>query len=338
MNIVVLAGGLSSERDVSLATGGQIANALTGNGHKILLVDCYIGLSQLDTFENLYAKYKKEDYTYKIPDTPPDLSEIKRKYGDGDALIGKNVLEVCKMADCVFIGLHGAIGENGQLQAMFDIYGIRYTGSGYIGCLLSMDKAISKEIMAVNNIPTAPYLVMNMADLQTCEMELPYVVKPCNGGSSIGVTLVKTKEDVEEALSLAQIYDDKFLIEKYIAGRELSVGVLDGEALPAIEIIPPNDAEFFDFSSKYQGTTSEVCPADIPEELEMKMRELALKVHKALRLEKYSRTDFIVDEQGVIYCLEANSLPGLTANSLLPQEAREAGIGYGELCERIVGL
>jgi len=376
MNIVVLAGGLSSETDVSFASSGNIANSLTKSGHKVLLVDVYKGLPKLDTFENLYNTYKKDDYSYKIPNKEPDLAALKEEYGN--TLIGQNVLEICQMADVVFLGLHGGIGENGQLQATLDAFDIPYTGSGYIGCMLSMDKSLSKELMVAHNIPTAPYEVIDLSTNRhfsspkppfqrgcpegagVCSKESapheqkianseshvlekpihlapPYVIKPLSGGSSVGVTIVKTQADIPNALKYAKEYENQILVEKFIEGREFSVGVLDGAALPAIEIVPKN-ADFFDFSSKYQGTTDEICPADIPPELETKLRELALKVHNTLRLGSYSRSEFIVDKDQNIYCLESNSLPGLTSESLLPKEARVAGIGYDELCEKIVKM
>ena len=342
MNIVVLAGGLSPERDVSLSSSGSIANALTGNGHKVLLVDVYKGIPKLDTFENLYNTYKKDDYSYKIPSAPPDLEALKRKYGNGNALIGNNVIEVCQMADVVFMGLHGGIGENGQLQATLDVFDIPYTGSGYIGCMLSMDKSISKELMIANGIPTPPSKTFYISTESNLENKinnfgLPCVVKPCSGGSSVGVTIVKNKDEITQAIKYAKEWENKIIVEKFVEGREFSAGVLGEEALPAIEIVP-NKADFFDYSSKYQGTTSEICPADIPPETEIKLRELALKVHNILRLGAYSRAEFIVDKEYNVYCLESNSLPGLTSESILPKEAREAGISYNELCEKIIEM
>ena len=363
MDIVVLAGGLSTERDVSLASGGQIANSLQENGHRVLLIDVYCGIPEFDSFENLHEKYKKDDYSYKIPSTPPDLEALKREYGN--ELVGSNVIEVCKMVDVVFIGLHGGIGENGQLQVMLDIYDIAYTGSGHVGSLLAMDKSLSKELMMHHGVPTAEYEIVS--SWNEVKMARPFVVKPIYGGSSVGIEIVKgddekrppllrggAEQSEAEGFAFSTLKSnpsvtptachlpltgeaDRFLVEKYIEGREFSVGVLDGMALPAIEIVPKN-SDWFDFSSKYQGTTDEICPADIPQEWEMKMREYALKVHEILRLECYSRTDFIIAKDGNIYCLEANSLPGFTANSLLPQEAKVAGISYNELCEKVIEL
>jgi len=334
MNIIVLAGGYSTERDVSLSSGSQIANALMKNGHNVVLLDSYKSVDLVNSFEELHAKYKQEKFSYLIPQIEPDLLALKKEFGNGNALLGKNVLETCGLADIVFIGLHGGIGENGKLQALFDIFDIKYTGSGSLGSSLAMDKSISKELMIVNKISTAPYEIVS--SLSEIKMKPPYVVKPISGGSSVGVSIIKNKDDVDKALK--NLSDEKnVLVEKFIEGREFSVGVLDGKALPAIEIVPKG-AEFFDFASKYQGTTNEICPADIPQKIEMKLRELVVKLHNALHLGSYSRAEFIVDKNENIYCLEANSLPGMTENSLLPQEARAIGIGYNELCEKIVNM
>jgi len=330
MNIIVLAGGYSAERDVSLSSGSKIANALMKNGHKVVLLDSYKSIDLANSFEELHNKYKQEEFSYTIPQTEPDLLALKKEFGNGNALLGKNILETCQLADLVFIGLHGGIGENGKLQAVFDIFDIKYTGSPSLGSSLAMDKSVSKELMFMHEIPTAPYEIVS--SISEIKMKPPYVVKPISGGSSVGVFIVRNEEEAN-----AHILSEEHLVEKFIEGREFSVGVLDGKALPAIEIVPKS-AEFFDFSSKYQGTTNEICPADIPQKIEMQLRELAVKVHNILRLECYSRSEFIVDKDENIYCLEANSLPGMTENSLLPQEARAIGIGYNELCEKIVNM
>jgi len=341
MNIVVLAGGLSPERNVSLATGGQIANALTANGHHVLLVDSYVGIDDIDTFDAAYEKYRQTDYGRGIPADEPDLAAIRREYGDGTSLIGPGVVRCCRLADVVFLGLHGSIGENGQLQAMLDIFGVTYTGSGYAASLLAMDKLLSKRMISFTDVPTAPYQVLNIANMSEAEFlaaltdrPLPYVVKPRSGGSSIGVTVVTSAEDVARALHYAKSCEDEILIEQYIAGREFSVGILGDRALPAIEVI--SHAEFFDYTAKYQGTSEEICPADIPAELEQTLEGYALQAHRALGLEGYSRSDFIVDASGSVYWLEANSLPGATGESLIPKEARAAGIAYNDFCETLV--
>ena len=344
MNIIVLAGGYSAERDVSLVSGSQAAMALQGRGHAVLLLDPYRSIERHDSFQGLFEAYRQDSFGYAISKTEPDLAALKQAIGNGEDLLGENVLQACKLADVVFIGLHGSYGENGQVQAAFDLFDICYTGSGYIGCMLSMDKAVAKELMAAHGVQVPRSEELFIGDMSPAEFrealahrKLPVVVKPCNGGSSIGVTIVKTEADIDKAIAYAQVQEDRVLAEDYIAGREFSVGVLDGHALPVIEICPKSG--FFDYANKYQANaTNEICPASIPEDLAGKMQAAALQAHRALRLGDYSRVDFIADHQGEIYCLEANSLPGMAPASLLPKEALAAGIPYEDLCERIVQL
>jgi len=329
MNILVLAGGYSPERDVSLASGAQVVQALRDRGHRALLLDPYKSIEAQPSFEALYHACARDDYTHAIPAREPDLAALKAQFGDGDALLGRHVLAACKFADVVFLALHGSYGENGQLQATLDLHGVRYTGSDFIGCMLSMDKTIAKTLMELHGVQTPP--------TATLENGLPLVIKPPCGGSSIGVSIVRDKAELDQALAYAREYESDVLIERYIPGREFSVGILDGCALPVIEICPK--AGWFDYANKYQSNaTAEICPAEIPDDLAVRMQEAALKAHKALRLGSYSRVDFIVSDNGEIYCLEANSLPGLAPASLLPKEAQAAGISYDELCEKIVEL
>jgi len=337
MNILVLAGGYSAERDVSLVSGSKIVRALRRKGHRVLLLDPYMSIDPMPSFHALYGRYAREVYDFAIPTTEPDLARLKREHGNGEDLLGRHLLEACKLADVVFLGLHGACGENGQLQAAFDLFGIRYTGSGYAGCMLSMDKTIAKTIMELHGVRTPRGAEVLVEDANPDEIKLPAVIKPCSGGSSIGVTIVKERAEFEKALQYAQAYEDKVLIEEYVAGREFTVAILDGSPLPVLEIKPKQG--FFDYANKYQaGMTEDLCPAPIPEELAQRMQAIALRAHHALRLGDYSRVDFIVDDSGEIYCLEANSLPGMTPMSLVPQEARAAGISYEDLCEKIMQL
>lgn len=334
MNIVVLAGGFSHERDVSMSSGSQIANALMTNGHKVLLLDLYIGIKEASTFQEAYAIAGSSHYEYVVPDTEPDLEKLKRAQGNQKELVGPNVINICQSADFCFLGLHGGIGENGQLQALFDIYGIRYTGSGYKGSLIAMDKQLSKQVMIMNHVQTPDAIVVESE--KDIDFPLPCVVKPIDNGSSIGVTIVETQEELEEAVLTAKKYSNKVLLEQKINGREFSVGVLAKDALPPIEIIP--QAGFYDYANKYQaGATIEETPARIPRGLTKEMQQMALKVHRILGLSVYSRADFIVDEtDNKIYCIEANNLPGMTPTSLLPQEAQALGMKYEELCEQIL--
>lgn len=340
MNIVVLAGGLSPERDVSLVSGSLIANALVKNGHRVLLCDIYKGIDTDGDYEKLFTD--KSDHSYKIETTEPDLEAVKAENGGREALIGENVLRVCGYADVVFLALHGAMGENGSLQATLDNFGIkRYTGSGYTGSLLAMDKAISKQIMTAAGIPNAEWILFS-ADTDNIdrveeEIGYPCVVKPAGCGSSVGVSIVRNRGELTDAIGYAKKYENKIVIEKKINGREFSVAILDGEALPPIEII--TDTGWYDYKNKYQGTTREVTPAELTDVQTARISRLALDVHKCLGLGDYSRVDFLLDnEDAEFYCLEANTLPGMTPNSLMPQEAAAVGISYNELCERIVRL
>ena len=337
MKIVVLAGGLSPERDVSLCSGSLIANALIENGHEVLLADLYLGFPNASYEASYLTKDSSERYHYEIPEVEPDLQKLKATSGNKNALIGPHVIEACQNADLAFLALHGHIGENGMLQAVLDTFGIRYTGTGYEGCLLGMNKDISKKLMLAAGINTAPWKTYSLNDLAPDDLDdiaYPCVVKPLSCGSSIGVSILDNKEQLSQALDFAKTYESDILIEEKISGREFSVGILDGAALPSIEIIPKQG--FYDYKNKYQADcTTEVCPAEIPESLEMKLRTAALKVHKALHLGYYSRVDFIVDSNEGLWCLEANTLPGMTPNSLIPQEARANGIAYNDLCEMI---
>lgn len=339
MKIVVLAGGLSPERDVSLSSGSLIANALREAGHRVLLLDSYEGINIGDTdFETLFKDKTAELYYYKVPDIAPDLNEIQNRTNNQQSLIGSNVLKLCQFADVVFIALHGAMGENGQIQATFDVMGIKYTGTSYIGSLLAMDKDLTKKILVQSQIPTAEWIIltesMKVDDIINT-IGLPCVVKPCSAGSSVGVSIVKDAEELDTAIKNAKIVEPNILIEKMIKGREFSVGVFEGVSLPVIEIIPKEG--FYDYKNKYQANlTEEICPANLSESDTKRVQKLALKVHEALRLGAYARIDFILSEDGEFICLEANTLPGMTPTSLLPQEALATGISYVELCNRIV--
>lgn len=339
MKIAVLAGGYSPERDVSLTSGSLIANALAERGHRVLLIDVYEGLATLGNDpEALFSASNR--YSYEVSDRVPDLEALKARCQNGNALIGANVLSLCALADRVFIALHGSMGENGQLQATLDSHGISYTGSGYVGSALAMDKDLSKKLFRDAGVPTPDWVYFDLQSdpigLLDERIGLPCVVKPCDCGSSVGVSIVETREERAAALAEAAKWGRFALVEKKIVGRELTVGILRGEALPVVEIIP--NEGFYDYKNKYQGTTREVCPAEIPEEVARRAQALSLRGFEALRLGDYARFDFLLDGEGALWCLEANSLPGMTPTSLLPMAAGAAGISYAELCERIIGI
>ncbi len=331
MKIVVLAGGLSTERDVSLVTGSRVCAALRDKGHCALLVDLFLGTD--DSFANLPVVSE-----YKVPDVLPDLNAMRNERG-GRGEIGKNVLELCLQADIVFMALHGEIGENGKLQGLFDIMGIKYTGSPSMGSALAMHKGFAKLILDANGVTTPLGQLFNksqIADAQSFNA-FPCIVKPVSGGSSVGITRANNENELNHALEEAFAFEDEIIIERFVSGRELTCAVLDGVALPVAEVVPKGD--FYDYAHKYQqGMIEEICPADIPSYYTAKVQKLAVDAYFALDLAVYARMDFILTKDGKIYCLEANTLPGLTTTSHFPEEARVAGIEYGELCEKIIEI
>jgi len=341
MKIVVLAGGISPERDVSLCSASLISNALLSKGHEVAFVDVYEGVSEGADLASLFAKPDSgKSYSYSIPETEPDLPALIASHGGRTELIGPGVLELCKMADAVFIGCHGGMGENGRLQAVLDCIDVPYTGSGYLGCALAMDKHLTKTLLLQFSIPTAKWLIFDpskdtLEDVKR-EIGIPCVVKPIGCGSSCGVSIVHDESEWDNAIEYSTKYEKTCLVEKMISGREFSIGVLDGQALPIIEIIPKEG--FYDYKNKYQANaTEEICPAALSPEQTKEAQALAVAVHRALGLGNYSRVDFILsNEDGKFYCLEANNLPGMTPNSLIPQEARAIGIAYEDLCEKLV--
>ena len=344
MKIVVLAGGLSTERDVSFKTGSMVAKALKENGHKVILLDVFMGYS--DREEDLTGIFDRADeisvQVSDIPTEAPDLAKVKASRKDqSPCFFGPNVIKMCQMADIVFMALHGENGENGKIQAAFDLFGVKYTGSDYLSSAIAMNKETSKQFFLANGIPTPKGISMTRAtrqdDITKLDLTLPCVVKPCCGGSSIGVTIVKDAAEFKAALDDAFKWENELVIEEFVQGREFSVGVIEGKALPIIEIAPKEG--FYDYKNKYQaGSTVETCPAEISPELTAKMQENAVKAAKALGLTGYSRLDFMMKENGDMYCLEANTLPGMTPTSLIPQEAKVLGMDYPTLCEELIRI
>ncbi|MBQ8808478.1 MAG: D-alanine--D-alanine ligase [Clostridia bacterium] len=340
MNIVVLSGGLSTERNVSLTTGAKVQNALIANGHHAILADVFMGYKLSGSIEEEFKNATVPAKVEKVSELVPDLEAIKKSRGTNeDVFFGENIIELCSYADVVFMALHGENGENGRLQAAFDLLGIKYTGSGYLGCAVSMHKNLTKQMFKAFGVPTPQGRMVKKGEEVSFSQfgGKKVVVKPCCGGSSIGVYIADNEKDFKDALAKAFIFEDEILVEEYISGREFSVGVLGDTVLPAIEIIPKEG--FYDYKNKYQADlTIEVCPANITKEQSDKMQNAALLAFKTLGLGGYARMDFLLDENDNIYCLEANSLPGMTPTSLLPQEAQAAGISYNELCEKIIAL
>ncbi|MDE5910035.1 MAG: D-alanine--D-alanine ligase [Lachnospiraceae bacterium] len=341
MKIVVLAGGISTERDVSLSSGTMIYRALKERGHKTVLLDVYLGYEiekqQRDQIEEIFEKDK--DWAGEIgtiTDKNPDIDQIKAMRKDGGkSFFGPNVLPICQAADVVFMALHGENGENGKIQACFDLMGITYTGTDYASSALSMDKGLSKELFTYYDIPTPFGFRLSKGSMQEREGMFPCIVKACRGGSSVGVSIAWSSKEYAQALEEAFKYDDEVIVEQYIEGREFSVGVMDGRALPVIEIAPIQG--FYDYKNKYQpGSAIETCPAELSPEKTREMQDYAKKAFAALRLKSYARMDFMMNDKGEIFCLEANTLPGMTPTSLLPQEAAAQGMNFGELCEKIL--
>ena len=343
MKIVVLAGGLSAERAVSLVTGTGICRALRQRGHRAILVDLFLGLEKLPADpESLFDAEDGLCPDAKIEATAPDLEAVRRSRRDqSPRVFGPNVLELCQMADVVFLGLHGRDGEDGRVQAALELLGVPYTGSGYLASGVAMDKAVSKRIMDACGIPTPRWGVLEYgeedADRLARELPMPCVVKCTTGGSSLGVFLPEDREELRDALVKVRQYGGEVIWEERVYGRELTVAVLGDRALPAVETTPAG--KDFDYAAKYQkGGAREVCPAPLTGAEAKAAGELALRVHRALGLEVYSRTDMILDQDGKLWCLEANSLPGMTPTSFVPQEAEAVGMSYGDLCEEIVRL
>ena len=344
MDIIVLAGGLSTERDVSFKTGAMVAAALKENGHRVILLDVFMGYS--DKEEDLTNVFDRADEisvkVANIPEIAPDLAKVKASRKDqSNCFFGPNVIRMCQLADVVFMALHGENGENGKLQAAFDLLGVRYTGSDYLSSAIAMNKGMAKEFFRANGIPTPVGISMTRAgredDVTKLGLRLPCVVKPCCGGSSIGVTIVRSQEEFSGALDEAFRWENELIIEEYVQGREFSVGVMEGKALPVIEIAPIQG--FYDYKNKYKaGSAVETCPAVLSAELTQRMQHYAEEVARVIGLNTYSRMDFLLNEQEEIFCLEANTLPGMTPTSLLPQEAAVIGMNFNQLCEKIIEI
>ena len=335
MKIAVVCGGLSNERDVSITSGTCVARALRERGHKVLLIDLYYGYrGEYDDPASLYEK-EQEDIKYSVSTETPDIEKLMAD-GNGSR-IGSNVIEICKAADICFLALHGEDGENGKLQATFDVHGIKYTGSGYLGSAIAMNKEISKIMMRSSGIPVPEGIVLEKGG-EIKNVGFPCVVKPCSGGSSVGTSMVAGESEYLAAIETAFKYEDHVLVEKFIKGRELTVGVMGKKAMPVIEIIPKEG--WYDYKNKYQaGLTEEICPAPISAEDTDRVQRLAERVREALMIDVYCRADFLMDKtDGEIYCLEANTLPGMTPTSLIPQMGREQGLDFGTVCEKIIEL
>ncbi len=329
MRITVLMGGSSSERNVSLASGIRIVDALRSRGHEVTGLDPARGC--------LDERAERELRDSAVGTEPPSLETLSG-IGGGGFLPSLISMPEIKNAEVIFLALHGGQGEDGTIQALLDMTGVPYTGSGHLSSALAMDKDLSKKLFRVADVATADWL-MSPVTVEEVEgiLGLPVVVKPSKQGSTVGLTVVKKREDLQPAITEALKYDDEVMIERFVAGRELTVGVLGEVALPVGEIIPKH--EIYDYECKYTpGMAEEEFPAKLSPEAAERVQHQALAAFKSLKLGGYARIDFRMTTEGEFYCLEANTLPGMTELSLIPQGAAAMGISFEELCERIVHL
>lgn len=335
MNIIVLAGGNSTEREVSIASGQGVCKALRERNHKAVLLDPYFGASQKE--ENLFPTEYDVD---KAADAMREMSsKLEETMKTRKGFFGPNVLEICKEADIVFLALHGANGEDGKVQSVLDLMGIKYTGAGPLSSGMAMDKGITKMVFEAKGVPTPKGITLEKGKCSSqfadYGMGFPVIVKPCCGGSSVGVCIANNQAEYQAALLEAFSYENEVVVEQFITGREFSVAVVDGKAYPVIEIAPLQG--FYDYKNKYQaGSCVETCPADLSSALTKEMQKYAEMGYKALNLQAYARLDFLMDDEGNMYCLEANTLPGMTPTSLIPQEAKAIGMDYPQLCEKLI--
>lgn len=328
VHVALLTGGSTPERHVALAGAAQVMVALRSRGYEVAVVDTTRGVLSREEEDRLLGA---EVGT--APPTGEELAILELQE------LGPGLVQVPEVrdADLVFLVLHGRQGETGEIQALLDLAGLPYTGSGPLGSALAMDKDVAKRLLDHAGIPTAPWRLWPAADEEIAELGLPLVVKPSRVGSSVGLTLVDSPSEVEAAVETARRYDDEVMLERFIPGRELSVGVVGERALAVGEIIPRH--RFFDYECKYTpGMSQEIFPADLPPEQTAELQRLALAAHRALKLRDFSRVDFRLSPEGTPFCLEANTLPGLTPASLLPQSAAAVGVGFGELCETLCRL
>jgi D-alanine-D-alanine ligase len=325
MRIAVLFGGTSAERDVSIASAAQVIPALRARGHEVHAVDTTTGRLPAAAEQRLLAS--------RVAPAPPSSTAIEKVRAHAIHLSPQHF--DIQATDVVFLALHGGAGEDGRIQALLDLAGFCYTGSNPISSAAAMDKELAKRLFRSVKVPTPDW---RMAPVEAVDVDRslgwPVVVKPVKQGSTVGLTVVRGADGLHRAIQTALAFDDEVMIEKFIPGREFTVGILEQRPLPVGEIFAPG--EVFDYRSKYQqGGAREVFPADLPPAESARVQDYALRAHRVLKLGIYSRIDFRRDAAGEFWCLEANSLPGLTATSLLPQAARAAGIDFPTLLERI---
>ncbi len=334
MKIAVLMGGISVEREVSLASGAQVARALRESGHEVVAVDTGHGVLT-PTQEGAILESGIRD------PHPPDEQKDLLSTGDLGAITRHPLFEGTEV---VFVALHGGRGEDGTVQALLHMAGIPFVGSDRVGCALAMDKDLSKRLLRDAEVPTPEWITTEGREEGQARLAevverlgLPVIVKPPSGGSTLGLSLAHDEEELRPALDLSLNHERRVLFERYVRGREVTVGILGGRALPVGEIIPQH--ELFDYECKYRdGMAQEIFPADLPVEVAERVQAYALVAHRALKLRDFSRVDFILESDGTPWCLEANALPGLTGNSLLPKAARAMGMPFPDLCDTLARM
>jgi D-alanine-D-alanine ligase len=326
LRIAVLMGGTSAERDVSLASGIRITEALRSLGHEVVAVDTVAGVLTPAEEQRLLAGSV-------VKTAPPDSKALVRMNA---AMQG--TLKSLPKADVLFLALHGGQGEDGTLQALLDLTSVPYTGSGHLASALAMDKDLSKHLFRAAGVPTPDWLMAPVTEDEVrAALGFPVIVKPSKQGSTVGLSVVKQPGELQPAIEMAFEHDDEVMIERFIAGRELTVGILGDVALPVGEIIAKH--EIYDYECKYTpGMAVEEFPAQLSDEKTREVQELARRAFVSLKLRGYARIDFRMATDGSFHCLEANTLPGMTQTSLIPQAAAAAGISFSELCDRIVQL
>jgi D-alanine-D-alanine ligase len=335
VKIAVLTGGSSSERSVALASAGQVTTALRERGHQVAVFDTAHGPVAPGAEAELLGST--------VQAAPGDLADLAAS--ERATLLGGLLDQpAIREADCCFLALHGGRGEDGTLQHLLDLAGIRYTGAGALPSALAMDKDLAKQLFRTAGVPVADWLMVAPGrdvgadatpDRVGQSLGWPVVVKPSKQGSTVGLSVVREAADLNVAIQEALRHDDEVMVERFVPGRELTVGILGEEPLAVGEIVPRH--ELFDYECKYvPGMSQEIFPADLPASVVHDVQRLGLAAHRSLKVSGYSRVDFRLTPAGELFCLELNTLPGLTATSLLPQSARAVGVEFGELCERIV--
>ncbi len=329
LKIAVLLGGTSAERDVSLVSGQEIAKALSQKGHRVEAIDCAYGVQLIENLDR--------DINEIIKVNPSEIENQRTK-------LNRNIFKtinylIREKFDVVYVALHGGYGENGQIQSILDLAGLPYTGSGALASALSMDKNLSKIIFVEHEIPTSYWIKLDTPEeWKTYEHSFesfPVVVKPNDQGSTVGLTVVEKEDEMSKALNIAFNFSASVIVEKYISGREMTVSILGQTALPIVEIV--SERGIYDYESKYQkGKSHYVVPAEISDETTEKLQQAALRAYNSLGCRHYARIDFRLREDGEIFCLEVNTLPGMTATSLVPKAAKAVGIDFSNLVEKIV--